>query len=199
MAVERLAAYDVFDRSDTDEWELNILPFQYGMKMRNMDPKHDATVWFWRELLGEHGEEMCKPIRGEGVTALVFERENYRITAKAAAYDCMFEGMLCLAINARGNSLVLEAAKRPEHKMLILWGFTGGRWRVSLYENGHADVDCGEIAKKNGGGGHKGAAGFEFEGGAAAVTPVLYFWPVEKDDGGPRGPLGTKNPYGNGE
>jgi hypothetical protein len=69
--------------------------------------------------------------------------------------------MLCCAANGRGNSLTLDAFARPEHKMRILWSFDRNKWRVHLYDNGHDDVHCGEIAKRFGGGGHKGAAGFE--------------------------------------
>lgn len=34
-----------------------------------------------------------------------------------------------------------------------------GRWTISLYTT-HDDVDCGAIAKKYGGGGHRQASGF---------------------------------------
>lgn len=32
-AVKLLGAYDVFDRSDAERWENDVLPFQYGMRM----------------------------------------------------------------------------------------------------------------------------------------------------------------------
>ena len=45
--------------------------------------------------------------------------------------------------------------------MMITFSTNGKQWRVSLYQDGRPDVDCSVIAKKYGGGGHKGAAGFE--------------------------------------
>lgn len=173
-AVRWLGAYDVFDREDEAVWEWSILPFQYGMKMRLTDPGGASAVT-WDMLLNDRqgSRGFAVSVVADGRVALTFERENNRKTAKAAAYDCVFEGLLCCAINARGNSLVLDSYARPEHKMRILWGFTGGVWRVSLYENGHADVDCGEIAKRFGGGGHKGAAGFEMSNERWLCGPVL--------------------------
>jgi nanoRNase/pAp phosphatase (c-di-AMP/oligoRNAs hydrolase) len=52
--------------------------------------------------------------------------------------------------------------------MRILWHYAKGKYKVSLFENGHDEVDCAKIAEKFGGGGHKGAAGFS----CTAVTPI---------------------------
>lgn len=172
-AVTALGRYDVFDKSDPGEWEGVILPFQYGVRMSRTKPDGTDEPGLWSALLGGEGPVFDDIVR-DGRACLRFERENNRKTAFSAAYDCVFEGLPCCAINARGNSLVLDAYARPEHKMRILWAFTGGRWRVSLYENGHADVDCGEIAKRFGGGGHKGAAGFEMSNAQWLSGPVLY-------------------------
>lgn len=162
LAVQWLADYDVFNRSNLAWWENGVLPFQYGMKLHPTNPDGTDEPGLWDALLGEDSTaDRARWIRGRGETCLEYQREQDRRTAQAAAYDCTFEGMLCCAANARGNSLVLATAKRPEHKMLILWHFSGGKFRFSLFENGHEDVNCGEIAKRFGGGGHKGAAGFE--------------------------------------
>ena len=175
VAVTWLGKYDVFDRTDMDMWEQMVLPFQYGMRLHKTNPDGSDEPGLWKRLLDDRLGLCAVSIAGDGGTCLKYERAQNARTAKAAAYDCMFEGMLCAALNARGNSLVLDAYARPEHKMRVLWGFTGGRWRVSLYENGHDDVDCGEIAKRYGGGGHKGAAGFEL---AAGGCPLELFAPV---------------------
>jgi hypothetical protein len=171
-----MGKYDIFDRSDDHAWRFDILPFQYGIKMMRTNPDGTDEKCLWDLLLNDD-RAVTYSTHARGAIAFECETENNRKTAKAAAYDCMFEGRLCCAINARGNSLVLESAKRPEHMMLILWGFTQGKWRVSLFENGHPDIDCGFIAKKYGGGGHKGAAGFEVKSGYS--SPIDLFFPVE--------------------
>jgi oligoribonuclease NrnB/cAMP/cGMP phosphodiesterase (DHH superfamily) len=167
-AVSLLGAYDVFDRSNKSlQWD-EILQFQYGMRTRVTLPDNTDEKGLWYKLLLGRNEDKENPgyyelgwIIAEGTTVLKYERLQNEKTVKSAAYDCTFNGMLCCAINARGNSLLLESFARPEHKMRILWSFDRNKWRVHLYENGHDDVHCGEIAKKYGGGGHKGAAGFE--------------------------------------
>ncbi len=178
-AVRLLGLYDVFDRSDAPAWEHQILPFQYGIRMRKTLPDGGDERNLWDLLLhpGNLWKHLVDNIIDEGKFALAYEREQNRKTAKAA-YDCEFEGMPCCAVNARGNSLVLDAYARPEHRMRILWGFTGGRWRVSLFENGHDDVDCGALAARHGGGGHKGAAGFELP---PDLCPLVYFTPQKTD------------------
>lgn len=176
IAVGWLGRYDVFDRSEHEQWEKVILPFQYGMKLYRTNPDGTDEPGLWDRLLcAPETRHVSGPLRivEKGETCLAFERANNARTAKSAAYDCTFEGLLCCAANARGNSLVLDAAKRPEHKMLVLWYFSGGKWIFRLFENGHDDVDCGEIAKRYGGGGHKGAAGFERPATAVGSPLVL--------------------------
>lgn len=183
-AVDLLGTYDVFDRSDMLKWQAEILPFQYGMRTRGTLPDGTDEKGLWYKLLLGGNEDKENPgyyelgwIIAEGTTVLKYERIQNEKTAKSAAYDCMFEGMLCCAINARGNSLLLDGFARPEHKMRILWSFDKNKWRVHLYENGHDDVHCGEIAKRFGGGGHKGAAGFEIDWN---THPTFHLIPAER-------------------
>lgn len=168
-AVKWLGQYDVFDRDGESSWEQTVLPFQYGMRLRDTNPDGTDEKGLWNMLLTAHtgsGARKEVEILLQGETCLAYERKNNAKTAKAEAYDCEFDGRLCCAINARGNSLVLDAYARPEHKMRILWALNGaGKWKAHLYENGHPDVDCGIAAKAYGGGGHKGAAGFELPPG----------------------------------
>jgi len=184
-AVELLGRYDVFDRSDTDEWWKVVLPFNFGLRLHATDPAHTEGVW--RPLLDKVDVDRLHydVIRSGEVHLLVLKRQNEAFCGMVA-FDCVFQGMLCCAVNARGNSLVLDAYARPEHKMRILWAFNGRAWKVSLYENGHVDVHCGELAARFGGGGHAGAAGFELP---PERPPLEVFDRVEKgeagvDDGG---------------
>lgn len=183
-AVSLLGAYDVFDKSDAEAWEGEILPFQYGMRTRVTLPDGTDEKGLWYKLLLGRNEDKENPgyyelgwIVAEGTTVLKYERLQNAKTARSAAYDCIFDGMLCCAINARGNSLLLDGFARPEHKMRILWSFDRNKWRVHLYENGHDDVHCGETAKRFGGGGHKGAAGFEIDWN---THPAFHLIPAER-------------------
>lgn len=175
QAVRLLGRYDVFDRTAFD-WHTQILPFQYGMRLDDATrPDADTRkLQVWDYLLNEPAETIIDRIIGRGNTCLTFELQNNRRTARAQAYDCEFCGLRCVAANARGNSLVLDAAARPEHQMRVLWGFVRGKWLVSLYENGHDDIDCGAIAAEYGGGGHKGAAGFSLPHDLSPLTLFPY-------------------------
>jgi len=76
-----------------------------------------------------------------------------------------FEGLKFLALNtARCNSLSFAALDVPEsgHDALMGFYFNGKQWNVSMYQARHrTDIDLSLIAVRHGGGGHRGACGFE--------------------------------------
>jgi len=199
-AVRLLGRYDVFDRSDPKEWEKAILPFQYGLRMRETLPdSHAEEKKLWKTLLCPDKDWFIPQLIHEGMLLLRSERKGNEIAALAGAYDCVFEGLPCCAMNGSGNSLRLDAYARPEHRMRIMWAFTGGRWKVSLFENGDPAVDCGAVAARHGGGGHRGAAGFFLP---ADLSPLVFFAPESGENAERRTPNAkrpTGNPEGGGE
>lgn len=74
-------------------------------------------------------------------------------------YDLSF---CCLNIGGPGNSdMVLPAYDPAKHDALMVWGYRGDHVSVSLYHApGREELDLSDIAKRWGGGGHKGACGF---------------------------------------
>ena len=78
-----------------------------------------------------------------------------------------FEGLKFLALNtARCNSLTFMAKDVPEtgHEALMGFFYNGSHWKFSLYHAQHrTDLDLSAIAVKWGGGGHRGACGFQAE------------------------------------
>lgn len=74
-----------------------------------------------------------------------------------------WEGMKFLTLNTGSfNSLTFAAKDVPEtgHDALMGFRWDGRQWTVSLYHAKHrTDLDLSTIAVKNGGGGHRGAAG----------------------------------------
>lgn len=83
---------------------------------------------------------------------------------KSRMFEIEFENLTFFCVNtARFNSLLFASVDRPEFKHDALMGFCfdGKQWLVSLYHSEHRkDLDLSEIAKKYGGGGHRGACGF---------------------------------------
>ena len=94
------------------------------------------------------------------------------------AYTIHWEGCRLLCLNARGSSLVAKTVYDPEqHEGIVMWGINKeGKVAVSFYNEHVTDAspDFSEIAKKYGGGGHKGAAGC-----VMSKIPPEFLIPVE--------------------
>ena len=87
-------------------------------------------------------------------------REQFYINyVKAVAFETEFENHDCLAMNAAmaGSETFGEEAIN-KYDILIPFFFNGKEYSISLYSK---KIDVSEIAKRRGGGGHKGAAGFQ--------------------------------------
>lgn len=157
-AVYYLGRYDVWDHEDP-----NTLPFQYGMrKFSNTAPdNHDL----WWQLLDCNTS--VDRIINDGKLFLSYEENQNAKFCKAYAFETELNGNRAVCAN-RGftNSKVFDSVYDPEkHELMITFVRLkppAGKWTVSLYST-RQDVDCGEIAKSFGGGGHKGAAGFQCE------------------------------------
>lgn len=146
-----LAQFDVWDHSDA-----NCLPFQYGMRIEDTEP--GARVW---------SRILCDlPSMGEiimqGEICRRYERAVSENFAQACAYETVFAGLRCIAMNRlRTNSLAFESMVDPErHDAMLAWGWKNGSWTVSLYA-ARDGVDVSDVAKRFGGGGHAKAAGFQ--------------------------------------
>ncbi len=80
----------------------------------------------------------------------------------ACGFDTTMDGLRCVAINRMlTNSQMFDSVWDPEkYDAMLTFGWRKGQWTVSLYST-KDDVDVSVIAKNRGGGGHKGAAGFQ--------------------------------------
>lgn len=158
-AVWLLGRYDVWDHGSSED----ILPFQYGMRQfTNTLPDNTG---FWDGVFSH--EYLWEKIADTGRTLLAYEESQNEKFCKAYAFETELNGMSGICAN-RGftNSKVFDSVYDPaKHHLMITFCRLkppAGKWTVSLYST-RADVDCGSIAKSFGGGGHKGAAGFQCE------------------------------------
>lgn len=153
LSVRLAGEYDVWDhRGDGD------LEFQYGLRAQKVIPF---------ELLLE-GSERSKDavdwIIADGQTAMNYARNMDAMWLGESWHIIEWEGQKFLAQNSvqRGSG-ILDSKDKPEtgHTALMLYGFRGKLWTVSMYHSNHRkDLDLSVIAVKHGGGGHKGACGF---------------------------------------
>lgn len=154
-----LGRYDIWKHEDVP----GSLEFQYGMRMYETDPRNYSAMLLWERLFHSGCMETEK-IQNEGSLLLRYEREQNRKFASAYAFETELDGLRCIAIN-KGftNSLVFESVYDPAtHDAMLSFAYRGGKWTISLYAT-KPEIDVSVICKARGGGGHKGAAGFQCE------------------------------------
>ena len=161
MAVRLLGRYDVWDHQDPA-----ILPFQYGFRTKSTDPaSRDAMQEIWSGFLlpGDTAKWLCWDVVDAGRKILAPIRSGNEKLCKVGAFDAEIDGLKVVAINKLiGSFQVFESVWDPAryHAMCCFGRRADGKWTVSLYST-RPDVDVSEICKARGGGGHKGAAGFQ--------------------------------------
>ena len=154
-----LGRYDVWDHGADGD----VLPFQYGM--RNNADTRPNNMALWSRVLGSSFE--TAQIVKIGKVILDYEASQNAKFCQAYSFETEFDGLKAVCAN-RGftNSKLFDSVYNPgKHHLMITFcrkRLPAKVWTVSLYST-REDVDCGEIAKRFGGGGHKGAAGFQCE------------------------------------
>lgn len=158
----RLAGeYDVWDHRDP-----NGKALQLGLRALS-DHKLNGLInqqFAWEIQTRGNGEinHLAEAISiGHSIKSYC-DKQNDEYSA-AYARTLQWEGLTFCALNIgqRGNSDLLRGGLKPEHQAGFAWRHTGDGVMVSLYHvPGHEHLDLSEIAKRHGGGGHRGACGF---------------------------------------
>lgn len=165
-AVYLLGRYDVWDHSNP-----NTLPFQYGLRLENTFPTSE-NMWLWTNLFQDkYVEDYIR----DGKVILKYEAETNSKFCKSYTFETELRvpvgilgssyGVPAICVN-KGftNSQVFDSVWNPEkYDVMITFcrlPLPAEKWTVSLYSD-KPDVDCAELAKQFGGGGHKEAAGFQ--------------------------------------
>lgn len=155
-AVRLVGEYDVWDKRNPDA-EL----FQHGLRSQELSPadwntlfehEHDADKFVIRLL-----------IQGRAVQYATTEANKKAILS--GGFTLFWEGLTFLACNhASFNSFLFVAGLDESHDACLGFAWKKNKWSVSMYhKKGREDIDLSEIAKKYGGGGHRGACGFVCE------------------------------------
>lgn len=125
---------------------------------------HDTSPFgtFWNTLYCEYESEMTGvdsflwTLFVEGRTIIDSVAMQAKELCKSIGFETEFEGYKCFALNqAQCNSTWFDSV--PDYDIHLKFYFNGTNWTVGLYST---TVDVSVIAKKHGGGGHTGAAGF---------------------------------------
>lgn len=164
-----------FRHSGTEYFTSTVIPFFFGMtsRMGDVDPLDMENNIFKAAVLEAADEQMNKCYdRLESEVSAAMQDGKVIYEYKKSEYaqinsECVFErnlfGLRCLCINCGGNgslNFTITGAFDPSrYDMMIKFYFNGEKWCYGFYSDGHDDIDCSEIAKKFGGGGHRCASG----------------------------------------
>jgi len=146
---------------DYDTWTL-ALPdskaFRFGMDLIKHGPK-DAI---WDELFHPMLSSMkVAELIDKGQVCLDFVTMMGQEYGNAYGWGTEFEGHRCFAMGIYMYGSSPFGGRLDEYPVCLSYEFMGDKWIVGLYSTQGIDVSV--IAKKYGGGGHTGAAGFVCE------------------------------------
>jgi len=108
----------------------------------------------------KRGDAFWNELMMTGRVLMEHRRMTGTANVKSIGFRVEFEGHQCLALNTFPTNSEAFGDYGDQHDCEILMPFyhNGTQFSVSMYSR---DVDVGAIAKSRGGGGHKGAAGFQ--------------------------------------
>lgn len=168
LAVRLAGEYDIWDKRDP-----RVDIFQSGLYSRELTDED----WKWLLTvadplkLSEYDLGMANMVvmklLEDGGTIRRYQNKTDASIVEHRSFLIDWEGLKFLVLNtARCNSLTFAVRDLPEtgHDALMGFYFTGSAWRFSLYHANHRkDIDLSLIAVKHGGGGHRGACGFQLD------------------------------------
>lgn len=161
QAVRMLGEYDSWRGKDMVRWDQIIMPFQWGMRLLC-----NSFETFPMRLLNEPREDCLKEIYKileEGVLFLRYQTQSNEGLCRLT-FAKEFKGLRAICLNAIGTgSQTFKSVWDPKRYDIMITFYYNGHhdfFTVSLYSD-KPEVDCSVIAKSLGGGGHKGAAGFQ--------------------------------------
>ncbi len=135
-------------------------PFGEGFYQLDADPVNDEL---WVRLL-DNDQTLVDRLIADGEILYAARLNQIHQAIQVYGFEVEFEGHRTLAINDRGTGDMGEAIRQSGFELAYCYveAVRSGRRQtfVTLYS---ADVDVSVIARKYGGGGHRGAAGFAFE------------------------------------
>lgn len=162
--VELVGKYDTWRANGTYEWEESVLPMKYFLYGCVNKPEDVNTEWF---ISGEDFEndeyEMMLGMIDTGKSILDYERKMDEARTNSYAFEKEAYGglrALCINTNFMSSETMITKFDPEKHDIQIGFAWNGNGWGVSL-RSVEGGADASVIAREHGGGGHKGAAGFE--------------------------------------
>jgi len=149
-------AVELIGDRDKWAWKFGDDTAWFNQAIKLYDHKPTDEIWITL-LFSDKQDKQCKSIMVEGSICLKFRDSICKDYCDHYGFETKFEGYKCFAngIYMFGSEGFGDRFKK--YDICISYEFTSKNWIVGLYST---TIDVGEIAKKYGGGGHKGASGF---------------------------------------
>ena len=149
MFTKLIADWDVwkFDFGDDTRY------FQTAFYAYDFEP----TSKKWLDFL-DFDKDFDKDMINQGIVMTRY-RDSWAEKYIKIGFETKFEGYKCFALNlGMANSEYFKSLPRGKYDILMPFSFDGDLFKVSMYST---TIDVSKIASKYGGGGHKGASGFQ--------------------------------------
>jgi len=165
--------------SDYDSWTFDYedsLAFQYAMRVEEWEPSGNPTLWetlFNRIDDKNFQKEFVSSKVKAGYNILDYVNSVNHRYVMSFGFSTTILGHRCFAVNkGQTNSKLFDSIPKGEYQVYCSFVLMKDKWLCSLF-SADGVTDVSEIAKKFGGGGHRGAAGFmcdrlPFSGGTNA-------------------------------
>lgn len=151
--VRLLGMYDVWRHYSEPIWEAEILPFQYWCRseVSKLEDFHDS----WLNEYGVH-DIIRRIVAGKAIMKYIQKSDEKWALANSFRATVLGREAVCLN-STRFSSQAFESVNK-DCDLMVCFAFTGNKWKFSFYTE-KDDIDCSQIAKHFGGGGHRKAAG----------------------------------------
>jgi uncharacterized protein len=151
QSIQLIGSYDIWDHKDP-----LVLPYQYGL--RSIIDTIDSP--FFEEVL-KCPIDHCIKISEIGEKIITYTTQENKKTMKRS-FELYFENFRFICINNTfTSSSQFNSIWDPnKYDGMLVFFFANNLWNVHLYST-KKDVDLSLIAVKYGGGGHRGACGFQ--------------------------------------
>lgn len=147
---------------DRDIWRMahpETRAFSEGLFQEEINP---ATDRLWKPLLdGDAG--FVRQLIERGQVLYKARLKSIEDIVSRYGFETMFDGHRTLAVNHRGNGDMGEYIRQVGYELAYCYVEVVRDQRLQTMVTLYSDqIDVSEIARKFGGGGHRGAAGFQF-------------------------------------
>ena len=162
--IDLISIYDIWDEKN-EKWEdANI--FQNGCKLSSWDPRDNNIFDFFQTIFKSSfdAQDFQLETLEQGRIISKYKEIANKELASRVVFPCMFQSYRAIVINGHGNSQLFDSIDLTPYEIRLIYNFNGKSYVFSIYQgNPQDDVDCSELAKRNGGGGHRGASGFDVQ------------------------------------